>query len=151
MEALKSRKWLVALLGIVVLAGAGAAIAYWSGSGTGTGTGTAGSGGTVTLTGTVAAGSAPGVSVPVTFKAANATTSPIRVSTVHLVNVTVDAGHSGCVTTDYTMPDVTQGFEVPAGATAAGLPTSGSLTYANSAVSQDACKGATLTLSLTSS
>lgn len=150
MEALKSRKWLVALLGIAVLAGAGAAIAYWSGGGTGTGSGTAGSGGTVTLTGTVAAGSAPGVSVPVTFKAANATTSPIRVTTVHLVNVTVDAGHSACVTADFTMADVAQGFEVPAGATAAGLPSPGALAYANTAVSQDACKGATLTLALTS-
>ena len=129
MEVLKNRKWLAALLGIVILAGAGAAAAFWSGSGTGTG---------------------PGVTVPVTFKAANATTSPIRVASVHLVSVAVDAGHSACVTSDFTMPDVTQGFEVPAGATAAGLPTNGQLAYADSAVSQDACKGATITLTLSS-
>ena len=150
MEVLKNRKWLVALLGIVVLAGAGAAIAYWSGGGSGSGTGTAGTGGTVTLTGVVAPGSGPGVSVPVTFKAANATTSPIRVASVHLVGVAVDAGHSACVTTDFTMADVTQGFEVPAGATAAGLPTPGQLAYADTGISQDACKGATITLTLSS-
>jgi len=150
MEVLKNRKWLAALLGIVILAGAGAAAAFWSGSGTGTGSGTAGTGGTVTLTGVVAPGTGPGVTVPVTFKAANATTSPIRVASVHLVSVAVDAGHSACVTSDFTMPDVTQGFEVPAGATAAGLPTNGQLAYADSAVSQDACKGATITLTLSS-
>ena len=150
MEVLKNRKWLVALLGIVVLAGAGAAVAFWTGSGTGTGSGTAGTGGTVTLTGVVAAGTGPGVSVPVTFKAATATTSPVRVTTVHLVSVAVDAGHSACVTSDFTMADVTQGFEVPAGATAAGLPTPGQLAYADTGISQDACKGATITLTLSS-
>ena len=150
MEALKSRKWLVALLGIAVLAGAGAAIAYWSGGGTGTGTGTVGSGGTVTLTGTVGAGSAPGVAVPVTFKAANATTSAIRVASVHLVSVAVDGSHSACVTGDFTMADVAQAFQVPAGATSAGLPNPGSLVYADTGLSQDACKGATITLTLSS-
>lgn len=125
MGALKSRKWVVVLGALVVLAGACAAIAYWSGSGSGT----ASSGGTVTLT----------------FKAANATTSPIRVATVHLVSVTADAGHSGCVTTDFTMADVAQVFQVPAGATAAELPDNGSLAYADTAIGQDACKSVALT------
>jgi hypothetical protein len=151
MDILKRHKWLSLLLGgVIVLGGAGAAFAFWSGGGSGSGSGTAGSGGTVTLTGVVGAGSAPGVSVPVTFKAANATTSPIRVASVHLVSITADAGHSGCVTADFTMADVAQGFEVPAGSTASGLPTNGSLAYADTAVSQDACKGATLTLTLSS-
>ena len=103
MGALKSRKWVVVLGALVVLAGACAAIAYWSGSGSGA----ASSGGTV--------------------------------------SVTADAGHSGCVTTDFTMADVAQVFQVPAGATAAELPDNGSLAYADTAIGQDACKSVALT------
>jgi hypothetical protein len=150
MNSLAKHKWLVALAAVVVLVGAGAAVAYWTGGGSGSGTGTVGTSGAVTLTGTVGAGSAPGLSVPVTFTAANATTSPIQVTTVHLESVEADAGHSACVTDDFTMEDVTQAHEVPAGATAEALPNNGSLTYENTAVDQDACKGATLTLTLSS-
>jgi hypothetical protein len=49
------------------------------------------------------------------------------------------------------MADVTEAHEVPAGATVEPLPNNGSLVYANTAVSQDNCKGATLTLTLSSS
>jgi hypothetical protein len=49
------------------------------------------------------------------------------------------------------MADVTENHQVPAEATAEALPTHGSLVYANTAVSQDNCKGATLTLTLSSS
>ena len=150
MQALKQRKWLTALVAVVVLAGAGAAVAYWTGGGSGTGTGTAGSGGTVTVTGTVGPGVAPGISVPVTFTAANPSTAAIQVTTVHLDSVAVDAGHVGCAVADFTMADVTQSHEVPKGATVEPLPVNGSLAYADTAVSQDACKGATLTLTLSS-
>ena len=139
------------VLGIVAaLAVAGAAFAYWTGTGSGTGSGTVGTNGTVTLTGTVASGIAPGTSKSVSFTAANSSTSPIRVTTVHLDSVAADGAHSGCVTADFTMADVTENHQVPAGATAEALPTNGSLVYANTAVNQDACKGATLTLTLSS-
>ena len=49
---------------------------------------------------------------------------------------------------DFTMADVTVSHQVPAGATAEALPTNGSLVFANTAVNQDACKDATLTLTL---
>ena len=48
------------------------------------------------------------------------------------------------------MPDITETTSVAAGATAFALPTGGVLTYANTALNQDACKSATLTLTLTS-
>jgi hypothetical protein len=128
-----------------------AAVAYWTGSGSGTGSGSVGTNGSVTITGTVAPGSAPGTSEPVSFTAANPSESPIQVSKVHLVSISADEAHPACKTADFTMADVTQNHQVPAEATAEALPGKGSLVYANTAESQDACKGATLTLSLTSS
>jgi hypothetical protein len=142
----------LSLLGFVaVLALTGSAVAYFTGGGSGSGTAAVGTSGSVALTATVPAGILPGISEPVTFTAANATSSPIRVSNVHLVGVSVDSGHAACLTTDFTMPDVTEADQVAAGATAQTLSGLGTLSYANTAVSQDACKGATLTLTLTSS
>jgi hypothetical protein len=146
----KTRK--VAAIGAVVaVAVAVAAVAYWSGSGSGTGSGEVGTSSSVTLTGTVAPGSAPGTSQSVGFTAANPSESPVRVSTVHLVSVTADGAHAACETADFTMADVTENHQVPAKATTDALPNNGSLVYANTSVSQDACKGATLTLTLSSS
>jgi hypothetical protein len=140
----------VVLGSIAAVAITAVAIAYWTGSGSGSGSGSAGTSGSVTLTGTVASGIAPGTSKTVTFTAANATASPIRVTTVHLESVAADAGHASCATGDFTMADVTENHQVPAGATAEALPSNGSLVYANTAVNQDACKNATLTLTLSS-
>jgi hypothetical protein len=142
----------VAALGAVaVLAIAVVAIAYWTGSGSGTGSADVGTSGSVSLTGTITPGSAPGTAEPVSFTAANPSESPVRVTGVHLVSVTVDSAHAACETDDFSMADVTQNHQVPAEATAEALPSDGSLVYANTAVSQDACKGATLTLTLSSS
>jgi hypothetical protein len=135
---------------VALVAVAGLAFAYWTGSGTGSGTGTAGSGGTATLTGTVAGGLAPGTARAVSFTAANSSDADIQITTVHLDGITVDAGHAACEVADMTMADVTEEHEVPAGATAEALPVDGSLVYANTGLNQDACKGATLTLTLSS-
>ncbi len=147
----KHRKLIVIAGVIAALAVAGGAFAYWTGGGSGSGTGTVGTSGTVTVTGTVATGIAPGLTRAVAFTAANAADSAIRVSNVHLVSVAADAEHASCAAADFTMADVAQTHEIPAGATVEALPNDGSLVYANTAVSQDACKGATLTLTLTSS
>ena len=146
-----NKKRLLALGAVGVIAIAGFAYAYWTGSGSGTGTGTAGTSSTVTVTGTVASGIAPGTNRAVTFTAANASTSPIYVTTVSLVSIAPDAGHATCAVADFSMANVTENHQVPAGATAEALPTNGSLVYANTGVSQDACKGATLTLTLSTS
>jgi hypothetical protein len=140
-----------ALSGLVAVVIAVVAIAYWTGSGSGSGSGEVGTNGSVTLTGTVTSGSAPGTSEPVSFTAANPSGSPIQVTKVHLVSVSADGAHATCETSDFTMADVTQNHEVPAEATSDALPNDGSLVYANTAVSQDTCKGATLTLTLSSS
>jgi hypothetical protein len=148
MRFTRSRK--IALGAVAVVAVAGLAYAFWTGTGSGTGSGDVGTGGNVTLSATVTDGIAPGNSVPVSFAASNATDSPVRVGTVHLVSVAVDAAHSGCNTADFSMADVVQNHEVPAQATNESLPNDGSLAMANTAVNQDACKGATLTLTLSS-
>lgn len=135
---------------IALVAVAGLAFAFWTGTGAGTGTGRVADTGTVTLTGTIADGLAPGLARDVAFTAANATDSAIQVGTIQLDEVTVDAGHAACDVGDLTMADATQDHSVPAGATAEALPVAGSLVYANTGVNQDACKGATLTLTLSS-
>jgi hypothetical protein len=144
----KNRKRALGVLALVAIAAL--AYAYWTGTGSGTGEGDVGTSGSVTLTGTVTDGVAPGTSVPVSFTAANSTDSAIFVTNVHLDSVAVDAAHSECNTADFSMADVTQNHQVPAGATAEPLPNDGSLAMANTAVNQDACKNATLTLTLSS-
>ncbi|MGI8802325.1 MAG: hypothetical protein ACR2KV_09165 [Solirubrobacteraceae bacterium] len=160
MRSFTKQRKVLAVAGVIVApAVAGGAYAYFTGGGTGSGTATVGTSGAVVLTATVTPGITPGNAEPVSFTAANATTSPIAVTTVHLSGVAVDSGHSGCVTADFTMADVSEltgtapglPHQVPGSATADPLPTGGSLVMANTGISQDACKGATLTLSLTSS
>jgi hypothetical protein len=151
MSRFTKRQRVFALAIVAVLVTAGGAVAYWTGAGSGSGTGTVGTNGSVVLTGSVASGIAPGTSEPVTFTAANAGTSPIQVSNVHLVSMTPDSGHADCLTGDFSMADVPQDQQVPAGATSESLENGGSLVYANTDISQDACKGATLTLTLSSS
>ncbi len=151
MRLFTARKRLLTLLATAIAAVAAVgAIAYWTGGGSGSGSAAVGSGGTVTLHATVADGGAPGVSVPVGFTASNSGTSAVMVSTVHLTGVSADVGHASCNTSDFTMETVTESHSVAAGASEEALPTEGSLVYANTSENQDACKGATLTLSLSS-
>jgi hypothetical protein len=152
MRKFLKHKRLTALSVVAVLALAGAAFAYWTGQGSGgSGTANVGTSGAVTLTPTVTGGITPGNSEPVSFTAANPTNTGIYVSTVHLGSVTADSAHAACTTADFSMADVTENHEIPAGATAASLPSGGTLVYADTGVDQSACKGATLTLTLSSS
>ena len=133
-------------VGVIVLAGAGAGFAYWTQGGTGGGSGTVGTTGTITLTGSFdSAMLYPGGSVPVALTAANSGTSDVMVGTVSAVITTSVAG---CLPADFSMPAVTQNTSVAGGATAP--LTGGTLSMANTAVNQDACKGATVTLALSS-
>jgi hypothetical protein len=138
-------------LGVVfALVVAGGAFAYWTGPGSGSGTGAVSSGGTISLAGTVATGIAPGLERAVSFTASNAGTSAITVGTVHLVSVAVDAAHAACDVSDFTMADVVEDQSIAAATSDVSLATDGSLVFANTAVNQDACKDATLTLTLSS-
>ena len=150
LKGLMRRKRLGALAAVAAIAVAAGAYAYWTAPGSGSGSAGVGTNGSVTLSASVEAGIAPGTSKPVVFRATNATNSPIFVTTVHLAGVEVDSEHSDCETDDFTMSDVTEEQQVPASTTNHLLDDNGTLVYANTGVNQDACKGATLTLNLTS-
>ena len=133
-----------------MLACAGAAYAYWTTTGSGSHAPVSGSNGTVTLHGSLSGALAPGGSATVTLTADNSGSTDLQVNKVHLASVTPDSGHSTCDVADFSMPDVDENATVTHGASGQSLPNSGTLSYANSTANQDACKGASLTLSFTS-
>jgi len=143
-----SKKMRVVVGVIALTMVAAGAYAYWTGSGSGSGTGTVADGGTVTLTGTVASGLAPGLNRAVTFTALNGSSAPIQIDTVTMDSIVAD--DAGCLPADFSMADVTVNQQIPVSGTATALTAQGSLVMANTAENQDACKGAELTLTLSS-
>lgn len=123
--------------------------AYFTSSGSGTGTATVGSTAAVALHGTTAGSLYPGTSSTVSFTLDNPSTGHQFLNTIHLAGVTADVGHASCDVTDFTMPNVTANQDFPAG-NGQTVNATGTLSMANTAVNQDACQGATLTLNLTS-
>ena len=142
----------VAVFALVLAAGA---YAYFTSTGSGTATATVGSSTAVTLHGTVAGSLYPGSSSTVTFTVDNTSSGSERVGTISLTKVQPDAGHSTCSTTitgekpDFTMAAVAVNKSYASGNAQAVTPT-GTLTMNDTGVSQDACQGATLTLTLAS-
>ena len=131
----------------LALALGGVALAYWTTTGSGTGSATnATSNGVIVLHAAFDAGLTPGASESVTYTADNAGTSSLRVGTIHAV-VTTDK--PGCLVSDFTVPDLASNTTVPA-STLAHPVGSSSIAFADTAVNQDACKGAVVTLTLTS-
>jgi hypothetical protein len=136
----------------ICLAASTAAYGYWTTTGAGTGTASvAATGATLVLHGAAAAPLAPGGATTVSFTADNPGPSTLELGVVHLEGVAADAAHPGCAATDFTMADVSTHTRVPAGAAGFALAGTGSLRMADSDQNQDACKGATLTLSLSGS
>ncbi len=146
----KKRALVAAVVAGLALIAAIAGYAYWTTTGSGTGSAAAGTTTAVTLHATFTDGIYPGGTKSVSFTADSTNPGSVRVGTVHLASVTFDAGHSGCSAADFTMPDVVENTDVPNGSGTA-LPNNGTLTFADTASNQDACKNATITLNLTSS
>jgi hypothetical protein len=145
-----TKKRVAAAAAAAVIAGGGmAAYAYFTTTGSGTATGSTGSSSAVTLHGTAATTLYPGTNSVVNFTVDNPSPGHQYVNTISLASVSVDAGHSTCVVADYTMPAVTVHQDYPTGNGQA-VTATGTLSMANTAVSQDACQGATVTLHLTS-
>lgn len=135
----------------VVLTGGGVAFAYWTTSGSGSGTATVATNSqTLVLHATTTGALSPGSSVPVAFSADNASSTSLQVGTVHLVSVTADTAHADCTVTDFSMADVPENQMIPAHSTGVALAAQGTLVYADTSVDQSACKGATLTLNVSS-
>ncbi|MGB7588895.1 MAG: hypothetical protein WBM00_09335 [Solirubrobacterales bacterium] len=145
----KRRRALIALGAAGAVVAVSVAIAYFSATGSGTGSATVGTSSAVTIHGTTATSLFPGTSSTVSFTVDNPSTGSQRVNAIQLESVTTDAGHSACVTSDFTMPNVTVNQVFPSGNGQA-VTATGTLSMANTALNQDACQGAPLTLHLTS-
>jgi len=148
---IKRKTAAIAAAGVLTVATAGGAYAYWSTTGSGSGSATAAtSNGTVVLHADYANGLTPGASETVTYTADNSGTSSLRVGTI-TPTVSIDAAHAaaGCLVGDFTISPTESNTTVAASATGVAAGT-GTLSFADSGVSQDGCKGATVTLSLAS-
>lgn len=143
------KKIAAAATAATIAGSAGIAFAYWTTTGTGTGSGmVADANGTLVLHASFDDGALyPGGSVPVAFTADNAGDTDLQVGTIHSVVTTSDAE---CLASDFSIGDVASGTVVPAGESGFALTGAGTLAFANSAANQDACKGATITLTLSS-
>lgn len=154
MSKLKTKRT-VLLVVVAALGIGGAAFAYWTAGGSGTGSGSTASG-TSALTAnqtTVLTAMYPGDSAQTisgTFN--NTNTGPVYVSTVtaSIASVTkaVGAPAGTCDATDYTLATATMtvNASVPAGS-AQGAWTGATIRFNNKGTNQDACKGATVSLS----
>jgi hypothetical protein len=149
MSRFTKRRKIAAISVLAVLAIAGSAFAYFTTTGSGTGAATVGTSTALTLHGTIGTTLYPGTTSPVTFTVDNTSNGAQNVGTITLASVTVDSGHTGCVVADFTMPDVVANQEFPKGNGQA-VTAQGTVTMADTNVSQDLCKTATITLHLTS-
>jgi hypothetical protein len=155
MNLFTKRRGLAALAVVGALAIAVGAYAYFTASGSGTATATVGTSSAVTLKGTVTGNLYPGSSSPVALTVDNPSSGKQRVGTVSLEKVTADAGHSSCSVVigggnpDFTMADVVVNKTFGPGNGQAVTP-GGTLAMNDTGVNQDACQGATLTLTLKS-
>lgn len=136
----------VAALAIAV--GGASAYAYWTASGSGSGSSSAAaSNGAIVLHATFPTGTLyPGGSQQVTFTADNAGSNQVAVGTIHTVVSTPDV--PACAA-DITVADVVSGVVVPATTNGVAVGT-GTINFANTNVSQDACKGVSIVLTLSS-
>ena len=138
----------VAASAALVAVSGGAAYAYWSTTGSGSGSATASSGTKdVVLHTSFSADIAPGESRVVTYTADNPNTSSTVVGSLAAAVATSDP--TSCLASWFTVDAPTGSTAVLAGATGASLGT-GTLTFKDTADKQDACKGATITVNVTS-
>jgi hypothetical protein len=151
-----TKKRVVATLGAIGILGiAAGAYAYFTTTGSGTATATVGTSSALVIKGTVTGNLYPGSSSPVTLTVDNPSSGKQRIGTITLEKITADAGHSSCsvVTTggnpDFTMAEVVVNKVYGPGNGQAVTP-SGTLAMNETGVNQDACQGATLTLTLKS-
>ena len=160
MHFLKRRKVLVSLALVAVFAIAGGAVAFWTSTGTGSGSATVGTSANLTLnpviiTGTLYPGGTAATSA-ITIN--NPGSSAVRVSNIALDTTLPASGNGalsgigglpvGCSASDFTFTSgiPVGGVTVPAGGNV--VVNTGTLSMANTAVNQDACKGLTLTIYL---
>jgi hypothetical protein len=141
-----SKKIAIAAVSTIAAVGvATSAFAYWTTSGGGSGTaGAASATSDLVITGDPALGIHPGGSVAVSGNVHNPNPSS---SMVNVVSATVGTSNSDCLPADFHFAPVTVNKQVAAGGNQA---FSGTLTMDDTALSQDACKNATIILTYSS-
>lgn len=145
----KKRVLVAASVAALALLAAFGAYAYWTTTGSGSGSAAAASSnGTLTLEASFDAGIYPGGSKSVSFTATNTSDTNLYVGTIELDSV--QASDPDCDVDDFSMADVTSNTVVPANTTDHPLTGTGTLVFANTSVNQDDCKGATITLNVSS-
>ena len=133
----------------LALALGGVALAYWTTTGAGTGNATnASSSGTVLLHASYADGLTPGASETVAYTADNAGSSSLYVGTI-TPTVSIDAAHSTCLASDFVINPTVSNVTLAAGASNVSVGT-GNILFKDTALNQDGCKGAVVTLTLAS-
>jgi hypothetical protein len=153
----KKKAIAVAAAMAVLLSGAGAAFAYWTNSGSGSGSASTGTNVAVTVNQTsTITGLYPGQAAQtLSGNFSNPNAGPTYVTAVTATGYTIDATHvtGGCTVAggNYTLGGTaTVGADVPAGANQ-GAWTGLTITMNNLVTNQDACKGATVTITYASS
>ena len=152
---LSKRRVVVSAIVVMLAIASGVAYAYWTSTGSGSGTANALTpSGTLTLHATGFLNISPGGNKTVTFTADNATGSDGYVTTIVFGSVTSTGACQTMLTANpgqFTMANVTSNTVVPSGASAFALTGTGTLSWTDlAAVDQGACKGAALTLNVTS-
>jgi hypothetical protein len=152
-RSLMTKKRALVLGVVAAMAVSGVALAYWTTTGAGEGSGkVAASNGTLGLHGSISDELTPGGSSAVTFTADNKGTSNLQVGTVHAV-VSIDETHAtaGCKASYFTIADTVENQVIAAGKSGVALSNNGKISMADSeSENQDACKGASITLTLSS-
>lgn len=144
----KNKVAAVAASAALLAAGGGAAYAYWSTTGSGSGSGAASAGTqAVTINVSVEDGVAPGTPVGIAYTADNPNSSSTPVTLADPVVTTSDAG---CLPGWFTATAPTGTTTVAGGADGTTLGTGTLTLHDDPAVNQDACKAATITVSVSS-
>ena len=159
MSIIRSKRKRAVVFGLVAaLVVAGAAIAFWTSTGTGAGTAAVGTDSglpisAVTFGNTLYPGGKSPVSFTITNSSANSAITVAQVAADTSFGATGVTGlPGGCLAADFTFPTYTVNQSIPAGGTLnLTVPTAGGLAFANTAVNQDACKGASPVLHLKAS
>jgi hypothetical protein len=139
---------------ILVLALGGIAFAYFTQAGTGTGTAAVGNSSAIQLSATTAGNLYPGgATQDVAITVTNPGSGNQYVDTITVDSISADSGHSTCdvslnsVGSAFTMANVTVAQDITHGAD---VVVHGTLAMNDTGVSQNTCKGASLTLHLSS-
>ena len=159
MSIIRSKRSRAIVFGLVAaLVVAGGAVAFWLSSGTGAGTATVGTDSGLPISAVTFGNTLyPGGKTPVSFTITNSSAN--TAITVNQVAADTSFGTNGitglpggCLPADFTFPTFAVNQSIPASGTLnLTVPTAGGLAFANTAVNQDACKGAAPVLHLKAS